>query len=191
MKKLNCLIILVLLPFFVLFGQNNQPNIDTAEKKAVIDAVCENLQREYIFPDVTEKIVGLLRDKLRSGKYDAIAKPRDFANEITKDVRSVNNDAHLNIGYSPEWIKNKKNTELMWIGKNKKIISLEKRKHTEATKFMTEFLKKNLGTGIPKGLQSDFKRGFKVSIGNKNLSKSIKEAASELILIDGTFLRFN
>jgi tRNA nucleotidyltransferase (CCA-adding enzyme) len=87
--------------------------------------------------------------------------------------------------------KNLVNTELMWIGKNKKIISLEKRKHTEVVKFMIEFLKKNLRTDIPKGLQSDFKRGFKVSIGSKNLSKSIKEAASELISTDGTLLHFN
>ncbi len=87
--------------------------------------------------------------------------------------------------------KNLVKTELMWIGNNRKIISLENRKHTEAIKFMTDFLKKNLRTDIPKGLQSDFKRGFKVSIGNKNLSKSIKEAASELILTDGTLLHFN
>jgi len=87
--------------------------------------------------------------------------------------------------------KNLGNTELMWIGNNRKIISLEKRKHTEAGKFMTEFLEKNLRTDIPKGLQSDFKRGFKVSVGNKNLSKSIKEAASELISTDGTLLHFN
>jgi len=87
--------------------------------------------------------------------------------------------------------KNLVNTELMWIGNNRKIISLEKRKHTEAVQFMTKFLKDNLRTDIPKGLQSDFKRGFKISIGNKNLSKSIKEAASELISTDGTLLHFN
>ena len=87
--------------------------------------------------------------------------------------------------------KNLVKTELMWIGNNRKIISLEKRKHTETIKFMTEFLKKNLRTYIPKGLQSDFKRGFKVSVGHKNLSKSIKEAASELISTDGTLLHFN
>ena len=88
-------------------------------------------------------------------------------------------------------LKNFKNTELMWIGNNRKIISLEKRKHTEAVKFMKEFLRKNLQTGIPKGLQNDFKRGFEVSMGNKNLSKSIKEAASDLILTDGAILHFN
>ncbi|MBT5842409.1 MAG: CCA tRNA nucleotidyltransferase [Thaumarchaeota archaeon] len=87
--------------------------------------------------------------------------------------------------------KNLKNTELMWIETSGKIISLEKRKHTEAVKFITEFLKKNLQTGMPKGLIGDFKRGFRVSIGTKNLSKSIKEEVGELISTDGTLLYFN
>jgi len=87
--------------------------------------------------------------------------------------------------------KNLKNAELMWVGNNKKIISLEKRKHTDAVRFMTEFLKKNFQIGIPKGLQNDFKHGFKVSIGNKNLGKSIKEVANKLISVDGTLLHFN
>jgi tRNA nucleotidyltransferase (CCA-adding enzyme) len=87
--------------------------------------------------------------------------------------------------------KNIVKTELMWISDNKKIISLEKRKHNEVVKFMTELLKNNLQTGIPKGLQSDFKKGFRVSVGSKNLSKSIKEAVSDLILTDGTIFRFN
>ena len=87
--------------------------------------------------------------------------------------------------------KNLKNSELMWIQNNGKIISLEKRKNTEAVKFLTEFLKKNLQTGMPKGLIADFKQGFRISIGTKNLSKSIKEEAGELISTDGTLLYFN
>ena len=87
--------------------------------------------------------------------------------------------------------KNLSNTELMWIGHDKKIISLERRKHVDAVNFTKEFLKTNLQLGMPKGLQSDLKRGVEVSVGNKNLSKSIKEATSELISIDDTFLHFN
>ena len=87
--------------------------------------------------------------------------------------------------------KNIQNTELMWIGNNKKIISLEKRKHVDASKFTNEFLKNNIQTGIPKGLQNDFKKGFKVSIGYKNLSKSIKEAANDLVSTDGSILHFD
>ncbi|MGB0855477.1 MAG: CCA tRNA nucleotidyltransferase [Nitrosopumilus sp.] len=87
--------------------------------------------------------------------------------------------------------KNLNSTELMWIENNNKIISLEKRKYTKAVKFMKEFLKENIKTDVPKGLQNDFKHGFSVSIGSKNLSKSIKEAASELISTDGTLFHFN
>ncbi|MFB5627028.1 MAG: CCA tRNA nucleotidyltransferase [Nitrosarchaeum sp.] len=87
--------------------------------------------------------------------------------------------------------KNIAKTELMWINDNKKIISLEKRKHSNVVKFMAELLKKNPQTGIPKGLEGDFKKGYKISIGNKNLSKSIKEAISDLISTDDTIFHFN
>ena len=87
--------------------------------------------------------------------------------------------------------KNISKTELMWINDDKKIISLEKRKYNEVVKFMIELLKNNLQTGIPKGLQDDFKKGFRVSVGNKNLSKSIKEAISDLISTDGTLFHFD
>jgi len=87
--------------------------------------------------------------------------------------------------------KNISKTELMWINDDKKIVSLEKRKYNDVVKFMTELLKNNLQTGIPKGLQGDFKKGFRVSVGNKNLSKSIKEAISDLISTDETLFHFD
>ena len=117
-----------------------------------------------------------------------------FFLESTKisDTYSKNGPDFFRESSSKSFIsKNLKNTELMWIGTSGKIISLEKRKYTDAVKFITEFLKKNLQTGVPKGLLADFKRGFRVSIGNKGLSKSIKEEAGELISTDGTLLYFN
>lgn len=80
--------------------------------------------------------------------------------------------------------KNISKTKLIWIDNSSRIISLEKRKHDEATKYVYDYLKNNLQTGIPKGLQNDLKRGFKVSLGSKNLKKSIKEAALDLISTD-------
>ena len=87
--------------------------------------------------------------------------------------------------------KNLSNAGMMWVGNDKKIVSLEKRKYTDADRFVTNFLKNNLLTGMPKGLQDDLRRGFKVTTGEKGLGKSIKEAASELISTDGTLLRFS
>ena len=107
MKKFFYFIILIFLSFSVVYGQN--PDIDAAEKKTVIDAVCENLDREYIFPGITEKYIRILRDNLKSGKYDGIKDPRDFAGEITKDLGAVHEDRYLSVRYNPEWVKNEKN----------------------------------------------------------------------------------
>ena len=117
-----------------------------------------------------------------------------FFLESTKisEIYAKNGPEFFREGSSKSFIsKNLSKKGLVWVGNNKKIISLEKRKQVDAGKFMTGFLKNNLQTGIPKGLQADFKRGFKINIGEKGLSKSIKEVASELISTDGTFLHFN
>jgi tRNA nucleotidyltransferase (CCA-adding enzyme) len=87
--------------------------------------------------------------------------------------------------------KNILKRELMWVDTDSKIVSLKKRKHDNAVKYIKEFLKNNLQTGIPKGLQSDLKRGFKVFLGSKDLRKSIKEAALELISTDEKIFYFN
>ncbi len=87
--------------------------------------------------------------------------------------------------------KNLSSTELMWVGKDRKIVSLEKRKFTSAEKFLADLLKNNLQAGVPKGLQGDLKRGFRIFKGNKNLGKSIKEAINEMISTDGAILYFN
>jgi len=79
----------------------------------------------------------------------------------------------------------------MWINDDGKIVALEKRRDNEVVKFMTEFLKNNLQTGIPKGLQSDFRKGVEITIGNKNLSKSIKEAIFDLISTDDSIFHTN
>jgi tRNA nucleotidyltransferase (CCA-adding enzyme) len=82
--------------------------------------------------------------------------------------------------------KNKSKSELMWIDEKRKIISLEKRKYSDAVKFISNFLGNNLETGVPKGLQADFKSGYKVFLGTKGLSKSIKEVVDDLTSTDET-----
>jgi tRNA nucleotidyltransferase (CCA-adding enzyme) len=109
--------------------------------------------------------------------------PKNYSKSGPEFFRESNSDNFIS--------KNIAKTELMWISDDKKIISLEKRRHSDVVKFMTELLKNNLQTGIPKGLQSDFQKGFRVFIGNKNLSKSIKEVISEMISTDDTIFHSN
>ena len=87
--------------------------------------------------------------------------------------------------------KNMENNKMVWVGQNGKINSLEKRKHIDASKFMKEFLKNNLHSGIPRGLQKDLENGYKISKGGRNLSKSIKEVANDLISSDESVIYFD
>jgi hypothetical protein len=108
-RKTACLMVLVFSSICVLLGQNAQTAIDPAEKKEVIEALCANLEREYIFPDVTEKYVRMLRDNLRSGKYDGIVRPEEFAVAITNDLMAVSRDEHLHVWFNPTWVKEERN----------------------------------------------------------------------------------
>jgi hypothetical protein len=89
-------------------GQDPQPAVDGAEKTAVIDALCEILEHEYVFPDITGEYVRMLRDNLGSGRYDDIDQPRDFARTVTDDLMSVHRDRHLTVWFNPDWVTNER-----------------------------------------------------------------------------------
>jgi tRNA nucleotidyltransferase (CCA-adding enzyme) len=87
--------------------------------------------------------------------------------------------------------KNSKNS-MMWIGSNRKILSLQKRRQNDVSLFLRDLLKNHLNkSGIPKGLKTDIKKGFKVMPAKKAVGKSIKEAIAELVSTDATILSFN
>jgi len=87
--------------------------------------------------------------------------------------------------------KNSKNS-MMWIGHNRKILSLQKRRQIDVTLFLKDLLKNHLNkSGIPKGLKADIKKGFKIMPAKKAAGKSIKEAIAELVSSDATILSFN
>ena len=82
--------------------------------------------------------------------------------------------------------KNNKKSLSLWISKNKKILSVEKRAENDAKKFLTHLLSKELDkSGIPQGIKSDVKKGFKISVGDSS-NKSIKTQLLELISTDAT-----
>jgi len=88
-------------------------------------------------------------------------------------------------------IKNIKKCELMWIDNNRKVMCMNRRKNNDATKFLQELLRNQNKSGIPAGLQKDIKRGFKIFVGDKNISKSIKEAALDVVSTNETIFYTN
>lgn len=107
------------------------------------------------------------------------------------DVRIKDGPEFFREDYARQFIgKNIQKSRLMWLGLNKKILSLEEREFTHAGLFLKDLLKNNQ-TGLPKGLRDDFRDGFRVFSGTAKLSESVKEAAQSLISTDDTFLHFD
>lgn len=87
--------------------------------------------------------------------------------------------------------KNIRKCDLMWISNNKKIMCLNNRKNDNAPKFLLELLKSPNKSGIPSGLQNDLKNGYKIYVGDKGLSKSIKEEIYDLVSTNETVFYSN
>jgi hypothetical protein len=80
------------------------------EKKEVIDSVSAILDRYYVFPEIGAAIGRHLQEKLAKGAYEELTDPMGFAEILTEDVRSVNNDLHLRVRFDPEGIAERRNT---------------------------------------------------------------------------------
>ena len=82
---------------------------------------------------------------------------------------------------------NLKKSQLMWVNEENKIQSLQKRKYSDVILFLNNLLKTNLkNSGIPKGLEKDFKKGVKITHANKVSNKSINEAIRNIAVTDET-----
>ena len=71
--------------------------VDKEIRTAVIDSVSALLRELYVYPDIAEKMVELIRSRLENGEYYAIETFDAFIAELNKDVLSVFPDGHLNI----------------------------------------------------------------------------------------------
>ena len=89
-------------------------------------------------------------------------------------------------------LANRRKSQLMWINDDGRIQSLQKRKHNDVKLFLRDILKNNLkNSGIPSGLEKDFKRGVKIIDASKVSTKSIKEAITDIAITDETVFRAN
>ncbi|NOT08590.1 MAG: S41 family peptidase [Gemmatimonadales bacterium] len=70
-------------------------------RAAVIDSAVAGLNRQYVEADTGRIIGARLLARRESGAYDGLDNPAQFALAVTNDLRSVNGDLHLSLGYAP------------------------------------------------------------------------------------------
>jgi hypothetical protein len=82
-------------------SQDETEDLTSEEIKEVVDSMGSILERMYVFPDVGMKMNKMLTTKHENGEYDNFKDPREFAQVLTEDIRSINNDLHLRVGFDP------------------------------------------------------------------------------------------
>ena len=86
---------------------------------------------------------------------------------------------------------NRKKSGIMWVGNNAKIMTLQKRSHTNAKLFLNDLIQNHLNkSGIPNGIKSDIKN-MKITTGNNIADKSIKEVILELVTTNDKIFHSN
>lgn len=84
-----------------LFAQAHNTSLSEEEKQIVVSQAAKLLEQEYVFPDAGKKMSDYIKNQLKKGKYKEIKNPTSFAQILTRDMRSVKNDRHLNVRFNP------------------------------------------------------------------------------------------
>jgi len=75
-------------------------HLDAAERQRVVDGVIRNLIEHYVDKDVAQKMADALLAHEKNGDDNAIVEGGAFAGLLTKQMRDVSHDMHLEVVYS-------------------------------------------------------------------------------------------
>ncbi|MEO7965414.1 MAG: hypothetical protein ABIT38_16010, partial [Gemmatimonadaceae bacterium] len=94
---LACSFLMVVLPSHACAQANSAPAaimLDAASRKDVVDTMAARLRRHYVDADTGRMIADHVVARLTQGAYNTITSPARFAEVLTADLRSVNDDKH-------------------------------------------------------------------------------------------------
>jgi hypothetical protein len=71
------------------------PAFDLAEARQATAALADQIEKDFVFPDVAKRYAAALRTKLAAGGYDGLTDADAFAKAVTADLQAVAPDGHL------------------------------------------------------------------------------------------------
>lgn len=83
-------------------GVPAEDSLDAAERQRVIDGVIKNLKEHYFDRDVARQMADGLVVREKSGDYNATTEGAAFADLLTRYLRDLSHDMHLQVVYSLE-----------------------------------------------------------------------------------------
>lgn len=68
---------------------------DAAEAKKAVSKLADEIEKNFVFPDVAKRYAAALRTKLAAGGYDGATDAHGLAQAVTEDLQAVAPDGHL------------------------------------------------------------------------------------------------
>jgi retinol-binding protein 3 len=89
-------------PLAAQLAEQPDTSIDAATRNRVIEGVLQRLHEGYVFPDKAAEMARAVRAQVKRGAYSHIVSARGFADTLTRDLRAVSHDRHLEVVYQRE-----------------------------------------------------------------------------------------
>lgn len=83
-------------------GQSAPIRLDSTIRAEVVDRIAAALERTYVEADTGRMIAEVVRRRHAAGAYDRLESAGQFAEAVTRDLRSLNGDLHLGVRYSAD-----------------------------------------------------------------------------------------
>lgn len=104
-------------------AQDVNQTLTKEELSMTVDSINSKLLKNYIFPELAEKMAFMLTKSLKDGKYSLLVNPTELASKLTTDLQEVSDDKHLRVIYDPPIIarenalteEDRANQEAEWI----------------------------------------------------------------------------
>jgi peptidase S41-like protein len=95
----SALMLVAASPISAQVSERPDTTIDAATRAAVVDGVLRRLDEGYVFPRKAAEMKQAVRARQKRKAYDGIGSARDFADSLTRDLRAVSHDLHLEVSY--------------------------------------------------------------------------------------------
>jgi hypothetical protein len=77
------------------------PPLDAAKRRALLDAIKQDIRAHYVIPEVGAKMIAALADHEAHGGYEGAADGPAFASLVMEDLRAASHDRHIRLEFGP------------------------------------------------------------------------------------------
>ena len=87
-------------------------SITSEDRDVTLDSLTASLSRNYVYPEMAEKMISAIRDHQKAGDYDGLNQGPDFASALTDDLIEISHDLHIRVRFDPARIAEYNNSQL-------------------------------------------------------------------------------